>query len=214
MDRGRTQRGEAALRALRPQIRDPRMENIAGLAHRARELGDVIPPWYGEGDMMVTPAYIRDAAKAALGEGLTFDIPDTRGHRPLFEALSDCQSGLHGIPFGLDRSTVTPGGMQAVHLAMTAIAEAGRNVVCREPQWPNIANAIHVSGAEPRVVPMDYRDGRWVLDLDRLFRRLRRAHPRHRLVLALQSAGLGGARGRDPRAAGVLPPPRHLDHRR
>ena len=32
---------------------------------RARELGDVIALWYGEGDL-VTPAFIRDAAKAAL----------------------------------------------------------------------------------------------------------------------------------------------------
>jgi aspartate/methionine/tyrosine aminotransferase len=168
MTHGHNQGGDAALQALRPQIQDLRMENIADLAMRARELGGVIPLWYGEGDM-VTPAYIRDAAKAALDEGVTFYIPDMRGHRPLIEALSDYQSRLHGVPFGLDRSTVTPGGMQAVHLAMTAIADAGRNVVFPEPQWPNIANAIHVSGAEPRGVPMDYRDGRWVLDLDRLF---------------------------------------------
>ena len=53
--------------------------HIANLAVRARELGDVIALWYGEGDM-VTPAFIRDAAKAALDEGLTFYIPNMRGH--------------------------------------------------------------------------------------------------------------------------------------
>ena len=42
---------------LRAQIRDLHTETIANLALRARELGDVIALWYGEGDM-VTPAFI------------------------------------------------------------------------------------------------------------------------------------------------------------
>ena len=66
---------EDALRHARPQIQDLSTENIANLAVRARELGDVIALWYGEGDM-VTPAFIRDAAKAAFDEGLTFYIPE------------------------------------------------------------------------------------------------------------------------------------------
>ncbi len=151
-----------------PRSRICAWRHIADLALRAQELGDVIPLWYGEGDL-ITPAFIREAAKAALDAGLTFHIPDMRGHPPLVEALAEYQSALHGIPFGTDRSTVTPGGMQAVHLAMTAIAEAGRNVVFPEPQWPNIANAIHLSGAEARGVPMAWQNGRWQLDLDRLF---------------------------------------------
>ena len=52
-----------AFDGIRAQIRDLHTENIANLAVRARELGDVIALWYGEGDM-VTPAFIRDAAKA------------------------------------------------------------------------------------------------------------------------------------------------------
>ena len=58
-------RARYAFDGIRAQIRDLHTENIADLAMRARELGDVIPLWYGEGDM-VTPAFIRDAAKAAL----------------------------------------------------------------------------------------------------------------------------------------------------
>lgn len=45
-----------AFDGIRAQIRDLTTENIAGLAMRARELGDGIPLWYGEGDM-VTPAF-------------------------------------------------------------------------------------------------------------------------------------------------------------
>ncbi|MCC6006421.1 MAG: pyridoxal phosphate-dependent aminotransferase [Rhodobacteraceae bacterium] len=151
----------------RPLIRDLDVENIADLATRARGIPDVLTLWYGEGDV-VTPAFIRDAAKAALDAGDTFYEPDMRGTPPLIAALSDYQTRLHGRPIGLDRSTVTPGGMQAVHLALMTVAGPGDNVVFVEPQWPNIRRAIHLSGAEPRAVAMTQgRDG-WTLDLQAL----------------------------------------------
>src|SRR5690348_17263637 len=95
-----------AFDGIRAQIRDLHTENIASLAQRARELGDVIALWYGEGDM-VTPAFIRDAAKAALDDGLTFYIPNMRGHAPLIEALAEYQTRLHGQPIPISRTTVT-----------------------------------------------------------------------------------------------------------
>ncbi|GIX15073.1 MAG: aminotransferase [Paracoccaceae bacterium] len=157
---------------LRPEprqlIRDLDLDNIADLATRAAAIPDVLTLWYGEGDL-VTPAFIRDAAKAALDAGQTFYVPDMRGARGLIEALAEYQTRLHGVPIGLDRSTVTPGGMQAVHLALMLVAGAGDNVVFTEPQWPNIRRAIHLSGAEPRAVAMEETDTGWRLDLDRLF---------------------------------------------
>ncbi len=110
---------EDALRHARPQIQDLSTESIADLAVRARELGGVIPLWYGEGDMM-TPAFMRDAAKAAFDEGMTFYIPDMRGHPPLNEALSEYQTQLHGRPIAPERTTVTPSGMQALYMATGA----------------------------------------------------------------------------------------------
>ena len=135
-----------ALAGIRAQIRDLRTETIANLALRARELGDVIALWYGEGDM-TTPAFIREAAKAAFDEGLTFYIPNMRGHGPLNQALSDYQSRLHGRPIPIERTTVTPGGMQALFMALELLVDVGTNVVYVEPQWPNIHNAIHLTAA-------------------------------------------------------------------
>lgn len=157
-----------AFDGIRAQIRDLRTENIANLAVRAREIGDVIALWYGEGDV-VTPAFIRDAAKAALDEGLTFYIPDMRGHRPLNEALSEYQSRLHGKTIPITQTTVTPGGMQALYLALELLVDAGTNVVYVAPQWPNIHNAIHLIGGEPRPFALDFTGGDFRLDLDRLF---------------------------------------------
>ncbi|WP_244598670.1 pyridoxal phosphate-dependent aminotransferase [Rhizobium tubonense] len=158
-----------AFEGIRAQIRDLHTENIAELAMRARELGDVIPLWYGEGDM-VTPAFIRDAAKKALDEGSTFYIPNMRGLGALNEALSEYQSRLHDCPIPISRTTVAPGGMQALYLALELLVDVGTNVVYVAPQWPNIHNAIHLIGGEPRPVSLDF-DTDWRLDLDKLFAR-------------------------------------------
>lgn len=156
-----------AFDGIRAQIRDLRTENIAVLAARARALGDVIPLWFGEGDV-VTPAFIRDAAKAALDEGQTFYIPNMRGYGPLIEELSSYQGRIHGRPIPIERSTIAPGGMQALYLALSLLVDVGTNVVYVAPQWPNIHNAIHLVGGEARPVPLGF-DTDWRLDLDRLF---------------------------------------------
>ncbi len=160
-------RSRYAFEGIRAQIRDLQTENIAKLAVRARELGDVIALWYGEGDI-VTPAFIRDAAKQAFDDGLTFYIPDMRGYGPLNEALSQYQSALHGQPIPISRSTIAPSGMQALYMALELLVDVGTNVVYVAPQWPNIHNAIHLIGGEPRPFSLDF-DGDWKLDLDRLF---------------------------------------------
>ena len=158
---------DTAAKHIRPLISDLPTENIAELAVRAQQLGDVIPLWYGEGDL-VTPEFVRDAAKQALDEGRTFYIPNMRGLPALSEALADYQSALHGVPIAVERSTVTPGGMQALLLALELIVDLGQNVVYVEPQWPNIHNLIHLSGGEPRPVPLAVVNGDWKLDLDRI----------------------------------------------
>lgn len=156
-----------AFDGIRAQIRDLHTENIANLAQRASQLGDVIPLWYGEGDV-VTPAFIRDAAKAAFDDGLTFYIPNMRGYGPLIEALADYQTRLHGQQIPIARTTVTPSGMQALYMALELLVDVGTNVVYVAPQWPNIHNAIHLIGGEPRPFSLDFTDD-WKLDLDRLF---------------------------------------------
>jgi aspartate aminotransferase len=165
LDNLRNEHPHPARTSIRPLIQDLSTENIAGLAVRAQQLSDVIPLWYGEGDL-VTPEFIRDAAKSALDEGMTFYIPNMRGLPALSEALADYQTKLHGVPIGIERSTVAPGGMQALLMALSLIVDLGQNVVYVEPQWPNIRNLIHFAGAEPRPVPLQLIEGEWTLDME------------------------------------------------
>ncbi|WP_246251882.1 pyridoxal phosphate-dependent aminotransferase [Allomesorhizobium camelthorni] len=158
-----------AYAGIRPQIMDLQVENIAQMAVRAQSIPDVITLWYGEGDV-VTPEFIRAAAKASLDQGDTFYVPDMRGLPALTKVLSEYQSRLHGRDIPVVRSTITPGGMQSVFMALQLVAEMGSNVVYIEPQWPNIRNAIHVIGAEPRPVFLKQVNGSWSLDLEDIYR--------------------------------------------
>ena len=157
-----------ASEAMRPLIKDLATDNIADLATKANALEGVIRLWYGEGDV-VTPEFIKDAATAALADGRTFYEPDMRGAADLRAALSAYQTALRGRPLGEDRSSVQPGGMQALHIAMMLVCDPGRSVVVVEPQWPNIRHVVTLAGGRSVPVALDMEGARPSLDLDKLF---------------------------------------------
>jgi aspartate aminotransferase len=129
---------------------------------------DVVPLWFGEGDL-VTPEFIGRAATEALQRGETF-YTWQRGIPPLREAIAKYTAQLYGIKCGPERITVTSSGMQAIALTCQALIDPGDNVVVLSPVWPNISSAIEIMRGEPRHVLLDrHPDGRWTLDLDRLF---------------------------------------------
>jgi aspartate/methionine/tyrosine aminotransferase len=137
----------------------------AGLGKR-----DVLPFWFGEPDE-VTPAFIREAATAALQAGETF-YTHNFGIPPLREALADYVSRLHR-PVIPDEVIVTSSGMSALMLISQALVGPGDRVVAVTPLWPNITSAPRLMGAEVVRVPLQFErkadDGwQWTLDLDRL----------------------------------------------
>jgi aspartate/methionine/tyrosine aminotransferase len=129
---------------------------------------DVVPLWFGEGDL-VTPQFVRDAAAAGLQAGETFytwqrGIPDLRA------ALAAYTARLYGIRCGADRISVTTGGMQAIVLSCQLLLDPGDNIVIVSPIWPNITSAARLVRAEPKYVALDRApDGRWTLDLQKVF---------------------------------------------
>jgi aspartate aminotransferase len=129
---------------------------------------DVVPLWFGEGDL-VTPDFVRDAAAKGLKAGETFytwqrGIPDLRA------ALSAYTERLYGIKCPVDRISVTTGGMQAILLSCQLLLDPGDNIVIVSPIWPNITSAARLVRGEPRYVALDRRpDGSWKLDLQKVF---------------------------------------------
>jgi aspartate/methionine/tyrosine aminotransferase len=161
---------------------------IAALpASRIREVAnagigrtDVLKFWFGEGDQ-VTPAFIRDAAKASLDAGQTF-YNHNLGIAELREELATYANRLHAPaqPVSVDRVAVTSAGVHALSLIDQTLLDPGDRVAIVTPVWPNLTAMPRIMSAEVVRVPLDCRGGAWSLDLQRL---LDAATPGTRMVL-------------------------------
>lgn len=141
---------------------------IGDVAALGRGNPDVIPLWFGEGDL-TTPAFISEAAMAALKAGHTF-YTWQRGIPELRQALAKYTSGLYGIDCDVDRITVTGSGMQAINLTCQAIVGPGDNAVLVSPVWPNIVSSVEAMGGEARQVNLtSHQDGSWSLELEKIY---------------------------------------------
>jgi aspartate/methionine/tyrosine aminotransferase len=156
---------------IRTDIRKLQSNGIAVVAYEGLGHPDVIPLWFGETDL-VTPPFIRDAAKEALDGGRTFYVHG-RGIAPLREALADFHERMLGVTLDLERITVPGAAMLSVVTALQCTVEKGDNVVIVSPIWPNIFQAAEIAGASVKFVSLtaDWKSAppRWTLDLDRLF---------------------------------------------
>ena len=147
-----------AVRALRPsQIRE--------VANAGFGVADVLPFWFGESDR-VTPAFIRDAASAALAAGATF-YTHNLGIAPLRAALASYVSALHG-PTSPEHIAVTSAGVNALMLAAQLVVGAGDRVVAVTPLWPNLVEIPKILGAHVETIALGYGERGWQLDLEQL----------------------------------------------
>ncbi|MGF6967081.1 aspartate/methionine/tyrosine aminotransferase [Paraburkholderia sp. WC7.3g] len=147
-----------AVRALRPsQIRE--------VANAGFGVEDVLPFWFGESDR-VTPAFIRDAASAALAAGATF-YTHNLGIAPLRAALAGYVSELHGAT-SPEHIAVTSAGVNALMLAAQLVVDAGDRVVAVTPLWPNLVEIPKILGAHVETVALGYGERGWQLDVGKL----------------------------------------------
>ncbi|CAB3722622.1 pyridoxal phosphate-dependent aminotransferase [Paraburkholderia rhynchosiae] len=147
-----------AVRALRPsQIRE--------VANAGFGVADVLPFWFGESDR-VTPAFICDAASAALAAGDTF-YTHNLGIAPLRAALADYVSELHGAT-SPGHIAVTSAGVNALMLAAQLVVGAGDRAVAVTPLWPNLVEIPKILGAHVETVSLTYGEHGWQLDVEQL----------------------------------------------
>src|SRR5215472_14311025 len=121
---------------VRTDIRKLRSNGIARVAYEGLGQRDVIALWFGETDL-VTPAFIRQAAKDALDDGQTFYVHG-RGIKPLREAIAAFHARMTTSSIALERITVPGAAMLAVVTALQCVVEKGDNIVVVSPIWPNI----------------------------------------------------------------------------
>jgi aspartate/methionine/tyrosine aminotransferase len=155
------------LEALTPQARNEPDSGIVKAAMHGFGRPDVIPLWAGEGNVATPEAFTRPAVESLL-RGETF-YTWQRGIPELREALARYHARQFGMGFSAENFFVTSGGMQAIQTIVQLIAGEGDEIVLPTPAWPNYAGALRVLGSKPVEVAMSFRNGRWMLDLDRLF---------------------------------------------
>ncbi len=142
---------------------------IREVANAGMGRADVLPFWFGEPDQ-VTPAFIRDAAKAALDAGDTF-YTHNLGVPALRETLAAYSSRLHRAA-DINQIAVTSSGVSALMLVAQLLLNPGDRVVAVTPLWPNLLEIPKILGAEVATVGLDFKlelaQPVWELDIARL----------------------------------------------
>ena len=143
---------------------------IVAVMNHGRRAGGVLPLWAGEGDLP-TPDFIRAAAVEAIGAGETF-YTWQRGIPELRDALARYHN-RHFVPWTTSENFfVTGSGMQAIQIALQAIAGNGDEVIFLSPAWPNFAAAAGIAGATAVPVSLQFGVDGWQLDLEKLKARI------------------------------------------
>ena len=150
---------------MRSAIHELPASKIREVANAGFGRTDVLPFWFGESDEP-TPAFIRDAAVRSMQADETF-YSHNLGLPELREALATYTSGLHRA-VSADRIAVTSSGVNALMLAMQALAGPGDEVVAVVPVWPNLTAQPLILGARVTRVPLVVRGNAWQLDLPAL----------------------------------------------
>lgn len=158
---------EQLLAALTPQARNEPDSGIVKAAMYGMGIPGVIPLWTGEGNAP-TPEPFSRAAIDSLTRGETF-YTWQRGLPELRDALARYHQRSFGRAFSPENFFVTSGGMHAIQTAVQMIAGEDDEIIIPTPAWPNYAASLRILGSRPVEIPMTFGNGRWTLDLDRLF---------------------------------------------
>jgi aspartate/methionine/tyrosine aminotransferase len=150
---------------MREAVKNLEESRIREVANAGMGRSDVLPFWFGESDE-VTPQFIRDAAIESLAKGETF-YSHNLGLPELRQAVSRYTSALHPA-VSVDRIAITSGGVNALMLAVQALVDAGDEVVCITPVWPNLTAQPLIMGAKLKRVSLRPEGGRWTLDVQAL----------------------------------------------
>ncbi len=154
---------------LRPVIQSLAGSQIREVVNSAIDAPDILKFWFGESDEVTHPA-VRAAATQSLNDGETFYTANL-GLVELRESVAAYMSKLHGSqtnPIAADRIAITSGGVSGLMLASQMIVNAGDEVVCVTPIWPNLPQQAIIMGGVVTAVPLYAEAGEWKLDIHKL----------------------------------------------
>src|SRR5712672_4242858 len=118
---------------------------VSAKANAMKKAGiDVVGFGAGEPDFD-TPAFIKDAAKAALDKGQTKYTP-TPCMVELRAAIADKFNRENGLPYKPDQITVGAGGKHCLYMAFMALLNPGDEVLIPSPYWVSYPEQVKLAG--------------------------------------------------------------------
>ncbi len=131
---------------------------VSAKAAALRKAGvDVVGFGAGEPDFD-TPAFIKDAAKAALDKGQTKYTP-TPCIPELKVAISNKFKAENNLPYAPDQITTGAGGKHCLYMAFQALVNPGDEVLILSPYWVSYPEQVKLAGGIPRVVRGEESNG-------------------------------------------------------
>src|SRR5258706_14307201 len=119
----------------------------------ARAAGRQIIPLSSSDPNISTDPRIIAAAERAMRSGSTHYGP-AAGLPALREAIAQREQARSGAVYDPADIIVTPGGKVALLTALTAIVEAGGEVLVPEPGWVSYAPGVRLCGGTPLALPL------------------------------------------------------------
>jgi aspartate aminotransferase len=131
---------------------------VTAKANALKKAGvDVVGFGAGEPDFD-TPAFIKDAAKAALDKGQTKYTP-TPCFPELRAAIADKFQRDNGLPYKSENVTTGAGGKHCLYMAFMAIVNPGDEVLIPSPFWVSYPEQVKLAGGTPKIIRGDESNG-------------------------------------------------------
>jgi alanine-synthesizing transaminase len=147
--------------AIRNIVAEARKVEAAGKVVRYLNIGD--PITFG----FETPPHMIAAVERAMRDGQNGYAPSV-GILPAREAVAG-ELTRRGMPVSADRVVITSGTSEGIELTLTALAEAGDEVLIPSPTYPLYTAVLAKIGARPVFYRKDPSNG-WLPDPDEITR--------------------------------------------
>lgn len=131
---------------------------VTAKANALKKAGiDVVGFGAGEPDFD-TPAFIKDAAKAALDKGQTKYTP-TPCFPELKAAIAEKFNRENGLPYKADQITTGAGGKHCLYMAFMALLNPGDEVIIPSPYWVSYPEQVKLAGGVNKIVRGEESNG-------------------------------------------------------
>src|ERR1051325_5328084 len=137
---------------LRPEIAGIPESPLITIGTMAESMPGSIKLCYGEPDT-ATPEFISRAVYDAALAGHTF-YTHTAGAPEARQAIADKVNALHGGRIRPAEVMATVGATMGLYITIRACVGAGDNAIVISPAYGSFINAVRLSGAEAREVPL------------------------------------------------------------